>query len=458
MTAPTLPIEVVVTGPADIFFGGPIASAEQVLQHVADRLVAQLDLPVTVGLRIREAASGELAEREPSFRVVMASEIARVRATLDPSTNPSNGFDVMHALFDNRVLLVRDADVAHYRERASGRFDGLPDDVLMRAKRDLARLCVRTSRLDATPPDEPIDTAVDRCHDDALAIGLEHAADLAELGAGLSQLREDSGVPLPPFEARQTELPASSCIPRVNDLFLPPIGGNVAPEIAFELRQLVSAFVTCPLVEFLLASLSRSEGSLVTAVRERFAVATLRDAFRHLVDEGSSLAPLHEVLEAMLTAHGRSDTSDASLVVLGPHTGAVLPYGSTPPETPLDAAELADVARARDPRALRAELLGADASLDGPLRAVVGSASFERELLGGTAAPTAEWRADVAGRVVAALRSAPRDDGSTRVVVVSTPARRRLRECIAVELPAVRVVSWSELADDVRLEAEARIR
>ena len=66
--------------------------------------------------------------------------------------------------------------------------------------------------------------------------------------------------------------------------------------------------------------------------------------------------------------------------------------------------------------------------------------------------------ADVTSRVVAALRSAPRDDGSTRIVVVSTPARRRLRECIAVELPEVRVLSWSELSDDVRLEAEARIR
>ena len=460
MTAPTLPIEVVVAaGGGDLLFGGPVETAAQVLQGIADRLVAQLDLPVTAALRIRDAAAGDLLENEASFRIVMGGEIARTRARFDASTAASDGFDgVMRALFDNRVLLVRDADVGHYRERARGRFDGVPDDALMRSVRDLARLCVRTSRLDGTPSDEAIDAAVDRCHDEALALGLDFSADLKELGASLSLLREEAGVPLPTIEVREAALPQSLCFPRVNDLFLPPIGGAVALGIAVELRRLLPAFVTCPLVEFLLAALSRSEGSLVAAVRERFAVATLRDAFRYLIDEGSSLDPLHEVLEAMLAAHGRSSASDASLAVLGPHTGTVLPHGSTPPETPLDAAELADIARARDPRALRAELLGAGADLDAPLRAIVGSSSFERELLGGAATATAARRADVTSRVVAALRSAPRDDGSTRIVVVSTPARRRLRECIAVELPEVRVLSWSELSDDVRLEAEARIR
>lgn len=437
------------------FFAGSTAPAAgaALLQRYAEQLVEQLDLTIVPEVVIRDAGADARFIDGERFKLGLGGVAARV--ALDTATQPEAVEAigaVAQAIFANRLLMVRPVDLPLYRQRWPDRLAAVSDPDLLGSLQSLVHLCVRTSRVAAGPLAAGLDAAVDACHDEALAIELRcHPASIADVQARLPEgSRDVFGIPLPPIVFGVEDLAPTACRLRINDAWMPATPASVE----LQLQRQVALFVSGALLDLLLASLSRSEEPLVNCVRQRFSRATLVEVFRLVVAEGLSVAHLREVLETMLTAHGRSSASDADLVVLSPHTGCVLPAGTAARQGPLGADELADIVRARDPRSLRMELIGTDT---GPIPAILGSPALEADLLSAQAAEPAEREA-IVRRTAAAVGSARHADGAPPVIVVSSPARRRLRQLIELELPSVRVVSWSELPDDAGVAAEARIR
>jgi hypothetical protein len=428
------------------------ASTGAALQRYAEQLVEQLDLAVVPEVVIRDAGADAGFIDGERFKLGLGGVAARVALAAATEEDPLDAVGaVAQAIFANRSLLVRHADLPSYRRRWPDLLAGVSDPDLLRCLQSLVHLCVRTSRIVARDLAAGLDAAVDACHDEALGLEVHWPASsyYGLLASPAEGSRAVLGIPLPPMVVGVDDQAPAACRLRINDAWVPVTPASVDPE----LQRHVALFVSGALVDLLLSSLSRSEQPLVNCVRQRFTRTMLVEVFRLVVAEGLSVANLRGVLEAMLTAHGRTSANDADLVVLSPHTGGLLPVGDGAREGPLGADELADIVRARDPRSTRPELFGSDVD---PIPVSLVSKGFAADLLSARPGEPSDREA-IVRRTAAAMQSARHDHGAAQVIVVSSPARRPLRRLIELELPSVRVVSWSELPDDANVAIEARI-
>ena len=176
----------------------------------------------------------------------------------------------------------------------------------------------------------------------------------------------------------------------------------------------------------LLDALERDAPALVhNCVPKPVSLRLLSDVLRRLLAEGVSIRPLARILETL--AAEAASTSDAALLV--------------------------ERVRVRLRRHVSFAYAREGVLALHPVDAMIEDALRDALVPAGLALPPAQAR-DIIGAVRSALGAAP----DRAVLIVQPDVRRHLRALLEAELPDVAVLSYAELAPELRVERRTPVR
>lgn len=208
---------------------------------------------------------------------------------------------------------------------------------------------------------------------------------------------------------------------------------HIGRHLAAVLRRHAGQFLGIQEVSALTARLAQTYPELAKECLRVVPLPKLAEVLRRLAEEGVSIRSLREVCEALADAGSREK----------------------------DVHVLVELARVRLKRYLSHKHAGEARELAAVLLAPPLEERIRQSVRAGPGGSHLALEPEVAARVVEQLRagldSEPRRAGRSPVVLTSIDIRRFLRELVAAEFPDLAVLSYQELAADLRIQPVARL-